>query len=441
MTRPLRPGPAGYAVYNLCLRAALLLCAPAWIPWMLASRKRRKNFLDRLGCRFPELPEPTGRGRVWVHAVSVGETLAAAPLVRRLRDSGASRDVVFSTVTVTGREVAERSLRGAVDGLVYFPFDLPGTCGRCLDRIRPDVVAIMETEIWPNFLAECARRGIPVALLNARLSEKSLRGYARFRGFTVRTLGLLAAIGAQTDEDARRFLALGADPSRVSVTGNVKFDIAPPPAFTPLRDWMAERKSRGAKWIVAGSTHDGEEGAVLSAFGRARAAHGDLSLVLAPRHPERFDAVAALCEREGSPAARWSAGRPAEDSPCSVLLLDTMGELLSAYAAADAAFVGGSLVPKGGHNVLEPALFGIPPVVGPYMQNFREIEKIFLDADALVQVRDGEQLGEAFVALFSDPERRRATGGRALSCLERFRGATERSFDIVSRLLSTRMAP
>ena len=433
-------GTRDHRLYNLLLLPAVALAAPFWVPWALLSARRRKNFPARLGAHLDRIPRPAGRERVWIHAVSVGETLSAAPLVRLLRARRPEAELFVSTVTLTGQETAGKTLGSAADGRFYFPFDLPWTCARFLDRVRPDVVAILETELWPNFVAACARREIPVVVLNARISERSFRGYGRLGFLFGKVLRSISAFSAQTGEDARRLVALGADPAKVAVAGNMKFDVAPPrQGASPLRAWLLEEKTRGAAWFVAGSTHEGEDAEVLRAYRAARQVDGSIRLLLAPRHPERFDAVAELCAREGMEAARRSRldlDRPAPAS--AVVLLDTVGELLAAYAAADIAFVGGSLVAKGGHNILEPALYGVPTIVGPHMENFREIAGIFISGRAVRQVRDGAGLAEELSRWARDRKPYAEMGRKGSELLAAFRGATERNAAIVERELSRR---
>jgi 3-deoxy-D-manno-octulosonic-acid transferase len=443
MSRPFLPGSPGHLLYNLLLGAGLVVGAPVWIPWVLLSRKRRANLPDRAGLRGVPRQTPTdGRPTVWVHAVSVGETLAAVPLLRLLRRRVPGARLLVSSVTITGRETAVKSLSGVVDEGFFFPFDLPGLCGRFLDRVRPDVVVIVETEIWPNFIAACARRGIPVVIVNGRLSKRSFAGYMRFRWFFAPILGTLRTISAQTAEDAERFAALGAARETVTVGGNLKFDVSPPEIGTsPLSGLLLREKAAGAVWIVAGSTHDGEEAQLLRAFLAARKGNPSIRLLLAPRHPERFDAVEALIRWEGvSMVRRTAIPEEAGNLPETVLLLDTVGELSGAYAAADLAFVGGSLVSKGGHNVLEPSWHGVPTIVGPHMENFREIADAFLAGDALIRVAGEEELADRLTRFAADPHLFRETGRRAKELLETFRGASEASTDAVLSALPAREA-
>jgi len=429
------PGSLAHLLYNLALKGGLVLAAPAWVPWMALSRKRRKNFPDRLGQRLARIPLPAASRRVWIHAVSVGETRSAVPLVRALRERLPEAELLFSTVTLTGQEVAGKALRGQVRATFYFPFDLPGISGKFLDHVRPDVVAILETEIWPNFLAECARRAIPVVILNGRISERSFRGYGRVRSLFARVLSCVTAIAMQTEEDARRIVFLGANPRKVTVTGNMKFDVThTPEVATPFLSWMRTEKERGSAWFVAGSTHEGEEESILSAFGDARSVNRSVRLLLAPRHPERFESVEALCRRRGWEVlrrTRISGEREGNSSP--IVLLDTVGDLLSAYAAADIAFVGGSLVPKGGHNILEPALFAVPAITGSHTENFREITDQFTRGDAVLVVGDGETLSRKLSEWAADPSPFREMGLRAERLLTKLRGAAERNADLVAR--------
>ncbi len=444
MARPFLPGSPGHLLYNFLLLAGIVLAFPVWIPWVLLSRKRRSNIPDRLGLRATPPADPVGnRPAVWMHAVSVGETNASVPLLRRLRERIPGARLLLSNVTLTGRGTAEKALSGVADGRFYFPFDFPGICGRFLDRIRPDVVVIVETEIWPNFLAACARRGIPVVIVNGRLSEKSFRGYSRFRWFFGPVLRTLRAISAQTRDDADRFVALGAESRVVTVGGNLKFDVSPPETeVTSLSGLLLGEKASGTRWIVAGSTHEGEEAIVLRAFAAARRDFPGIKLLLAPRHPERFSEVESLLCQLGVPTVRRTAipeGRTRFEE--AVLLLDTVGELPCAYAGADIAFVGGSLVPKGGHNVLEPAWHGVPTIVGPHMDNFREIADVFLGAGALLQVAGEEELSGLFARFASSPEAYLGIGRKGRELLDSFRGASDRNADAVLSSMRRAGAP
>jgi len=422
-----------HVLYNLILFVCVVLLLPLWVPWVLLSRKRRANFFDRL--KIKELP-PAAEGQapvIWMHAVSVGETNASVPLLRLLRKRLPQARLLLSNVTLTGRGTAEKALSGIIDERFYFPFDIPGVCGSFLDRIRPDIVVIVETEIWPNFLAECVQRGIPVVITNGRLSERSFRGYSKFRWFFASVLRTLSAISTQTHDDADRFVALGADPAIVTVGGNLKFDVAhPAKSALSISAILEGEKAAGTQWIVAGSTHEGEEAIILRAFMASRKAFPQIKLLIAPRHPERFDLVEAILRRENIPAARRTSipeGRNRVEEP--VLLLDTVGELACAYAAAGLAFVGGSLVPTGGHNILEPAWHGVPTVVGPHMKNFQEIADTFLAVDGLIQVAKEEELETVFMKFASSPDTFKAVGCKGKELFGRFGGASARNADTI----------
>ena len=433
MPRPFCSGRSEHIFYNIFLFACILLLSPLWVPWVLLSRKRRANFFNRLGVRgAPQVP----RGHtplIWMHAVSVGETNAAVPLLRRLKELLPEAQLFLSNVTLTGRATAKDALSGIVDERFYFPFDVPAICSLFLDRVRPDIVVIVETEIWPNFLAECKSRGIPVVIVNGRISARSFRGYSRFRWFFAPVLRTLSAISTQTRDDAGKFVALGADPSVVTVGGNLKFDVLRQAgSASSLPAIMEGEKSAGTRWIVAGSTHEGEEAIILRAFAATVKDSSRVKLLLAPRHPERFGLVEAMLRHENIPAVRKTSapeGQNRIDAP--VLLLDTMGELPDAYAAAGLAFVGGSLIPVGGHNVLEPASHGVPTVVGPYMNNFKEIADTFLAAGGLIQAKGEEELAEIFRKFASFPDAFDAVGNKGKALFGRFGGASARNADTI----------
>jgi 3-deoxy-D-manno-octulosonic-acid transferase len=399
---------------------------------MLAARKRRANFLARMGAGLSRIPAGRGTPSIWVHSVSVGETLAAAPFIRALKQSTPGVGITLSTVTLTGQETARVALGDAVDTVCFFPFDLSFVCGRFLDRIRPDAVVILETEIWPNFLGECAAREIPVVILNGRLSERSFEGYRKLGWLFRRVLGNVSSIGAQTPEDARRYAELRGEGRGVASTGNMKFDMATPVPAPGLASLMSRVREAGGRWLVAGSTHEGEEAAVLDGFARARRTLPNLHLVIAPRHPERFDRVERLCAESGLAVMRRTAC-PDDVAPAdfTVLLLDTVGELAGAYAMADVAFVGGSLVPVGGHNILEPACFGVPVVTGPHTQNFREMVSLFIRAEAVKVAESADALGTTFVGLLCDQEAAGRMGKRGRDLMLSCQGATSRNVSLV----------
>jgi len=418
-------------LYTLLLYLALpyILLRLLWRGMRAPAYRRR--WRERFG-RFPHTPPA---GAIWIHAVSVGEAIAAFPLVQRLRERHPERPLVFTTTTPTGSERVTRQFGNSVHH-AYLPYDLPGAVARFLDCARPALAVVLETELWPNMYAACAARRIPLIVANARLSVRSAAGYRRVAPLARATLHQVTLIAAQGEEDAARFLALGAPADRVRVTGNLKFDLA-------LSADLAERgaalrRSWGAlrpTWIAA-STHEGEEEQVLDAHTQARGQVPQLLLVLVPRHPERFDRVAALCAARGYRVVRRSESRPCEPGT-AVFLGDSMGELMLFYAAADVAFVGGSLVPAGGHNPLEPAALARPVLHGPHMFNFAEIERRLRAAGGSREVCDSGELARAVGNYVTQPELCRTSGEKARAFVAQNRGALERLLAIIEDLLNT----
>ena len=370
---------------------------------------------------------------IWVHAVSVGETLAALPLIRRLQAAQPQARLLVTTTTPTGSARVRAALG---DGVVhcYAPYDFPHAVRRFLDRVRPGLLIVMETELWPNVLHGCARRGIPVVLANARLSARSAAGYGRVAALTRPMLAALTRVAAQTREDGERLLALGLAPDRLHVTGNIKFDLELDAALHERAHRLRADWRGGARpiWLAA-STHEGEDEPVLAAHRRLLAVRPDALLVLVPRHPERFVRVHALCARQGLRVLRRSAGQaPVADT--QVLLGDTMGELLAFCGAADLVFVGGSLVPVGGHNLIEPAAWGKPVLSGPEVFNFVEAARLLEAAGGLRICADGAALADAVVELLGQPERRAAMGAAARAVAEANRGALARLEALIAPL-------
>lgn len=417
-------------LYSLALYALtpLMLLRLAW------RGRANRGYWARWGERFGFSAAPAfGAAPIWIHAVSVGEVLAAVPLVHALREHYPSVPLVLTTTTPTGSE----RVRAQLDDDVwhcYLPYDLPGATRRFLDRVRPRIGIVMETELWPNLFAKAQARGIPLVLANARLSSRSFRGYQRLSGLVRETVSRLSAIAAQSEADAKRFAALGAEGDQICVMGSIKFELRIPADLDTMA--AALRACWGTQrpvWIAA-STHAGEDEKVLAAFDIVRRDIPQALLILVPRHPERFDRVAVLCERAGYRVARRS--RPDSLSVGSDLLLgDTMGELMFFYAAADVAFVGGSLVPTGGHNVLEPAALGRPVVCGPHVFNFREIVADLMEAGAMVAVQDADTLAAAVVTLLRDTAKAQAMGEAGRVMVEQQRGALERLLERVAVLL------
>ncbi len=428
-----------YLAYSLLLAAAIAIALPYFAVQGLRHGKYWPNLPERLG-RLPRgLAERSARapGAIWIHAVSVGEAVAAAPLARRLKARFPARRLVISTTTIAGQQMARERI-GCADDFFYFPLDWAGVVRRYFQAVRPAVVVILEVEIWPNFLRVAGESGVPVVFASARVSERSYGRYRRVRGFFRRAIEPASLFLAQTQEDARKLVALGAREERVRVGGNLKFDV-PAPAPNALAAWLGAEAARAGRTpvIVAGSVVANEENAVLDAFARVRERHGAALLALAPRKPERFETASELAQARGWGIARRSElrlDRPLEPGT-GVLLVDTIGELAGLYGVADLAFVGGSLVPAGGHNILEPAALGKAPVFGPHMENFREMAASFLEAGAAAQVASANELSRLWLDWLAEPARREAAGEAARRLVERNRGAAERVVEEVGALL------
>lgn len=413
--------------------ALLYLLTPLILLRLLWRSRELPAYRQRIGERFGFVAAPLQPIAVWVHAVSVGETLAALPLIRALIAQHGVGRVWVSTTTPTGSERVQALLGDEVLHS-YAPYDLPHVVARFLGRVRPERIVVMETELWPNLLHAAARRGVPLTIANARLSPRSLRGYSRVVGFTRRTLGDCAAIAAQSEADAARFRMLGAPAARVSVMGNIKFDQALPDA--QLTAGRALRARIGARpvWIAA-STHEGEEALLLDAQHALLQTLPEALLILVPRHPQRFDEVWRLIGKQGFSAARRStlgafdAAAPLA-ATTQVLLGDSMGEMFAYFAAADLAFVGGSLVAVGGHNVMEPAALGLPVLFGPHMHNFVAARDLLLDAQAAIQI-EAASLAATVQALLTDPPRRQALGEAGRGVVAANRGALQRLLSLL----------
>ncbi len=410
-------------LYTVLFHLALPLIA---LRLLLRARKA-PAYGQRINERFAIGLPPLQIGGIWVHAVSVGESIAAAPMVRALRQRYPQLPITVTCMTPTGSERIHALFAG--DPLIqhcYLPYDLPWAAARFLDRAQPRLAIIMETELWPNHIHQCARRGIPVALANGRLSERSARGYGRFAKLTAPMLAEMSLLAVQTDAEAERFRSLGARPECVTVTGSIKFDLSIDPELLQrahaLRiEWQAEGRP---VWIAA-STHAGEDEIVLAAHQRLLATHRDALLILVPRHPERFNSVFELCGKAGLNTVRRSTAAPVNDTT-QVLLGDTMGELLFLYALADVALVGGSLVANGGHNLLEPAALGKPVLSGPHLFNFLDIAAQLRDAQALREVNDAQALAEAVGELWQQPQQAELMSAAGLAVMQRNKGALER---------------
>lgn len=417
-------------LYTLLFHLGLPLVA---LRLFLRSRKA-PAYAQRIGERFGLGLPALKPGGIWVHAVSVGESIAAAPMIRALMQRHPGLPITVTCMTPTGSERI-RALFGDQVQHCYLPYDLPWAAARFLDRARPVLGVIMETELWPNHIHQCAKRGIPVTLANARLSERSARGYARFAGLTRPMLEEMSWIAVQTEAEAERFRQLGARPECVSVTGSIKFDLTIDPELLARADdlrnqWQARQRPI---WIAA-STHAGEDEIVLAAHRQLLEKHPDALLLLVPRHPERFGPMFELCQREGFRTQRRSTGELVT-TDTQVLLGDTMGELLFIYALADVAFVGGSLVPNGGHNLLEPAALGKPVLSGPHLFNFLEIAAQLREVGALREVADAPSLAVAVAALWDEPASAERMAEAGLGVMKANQGALERLLEGLGRLI------
>ena len=448
-----------YFVYSFLMGLAALLTSPYWLIQGLRHGKYLSNLGERLGLSVPGLEKlPADRpGAIWIHAVSVGEALSGVTLAHRLKDAYPQRPLFISTTTQTGYALAKQRMPFA-DAVIYFPLDWSFCVRRVIETVKPAVVVILETEIWPNFLREAQRRGVHVLFVSGRISDRS---FARWQtwfgglGFFLKPL-LKSALSSpsaflmQTQQDADRILALGAPPDRVHVSGNLKYDLELP-APTPLSQWLEEECHRRGRspLIVAGSVVATEEPLALIAFGVVQGDFPRALLVLAPRKPERFTAAAEFIEESHrkfvrrtevpvpgpATASLSNGGQNSIPDDASVLLLDSIGELASLYRLADSVFVGGSLVNSGGHNILEPAAFGKVPVFGPSMENFATMATRFVESQAAIQVESPEDAGVEMIHLLKDPAKMQRMGGTARQLVETSRGARDRAHAEISRHL------
>jgi len=457
-----------YFIYSLLMSLAALLLTPYWLVKGLRHGKYLSNLRERLGLSFPALAKaPSARaGAIWIHAVSIGEVLSGITLARQLKAAYPDRPLIISTTTITGQTLARQRMSFA-DAIIYFPLDWSFCVRRALHAVRPSLALVLETEIWPNFLREAGRRKIPVLFVSGRISDRSFARYQQFLGifgFFLRpllkdALSHAATFLMQSQKDAERIHALGAPADRVTVIGNLKYD-SELPSPTPLSNWLEAEIKRSARspLIVAGSVVTTEEPLALIAFGTLQGEYPNALLVLAPRKPEQFTSAAEyiheshrrFIRRSALPipapsqvSGRSNSAATANSMPANsaiprevtVLLLDSIGELASLYRLADGAFVGGSLVPSGGHNILEPAAFGKVPIFGPSMENFAEIASRFVSAGAAIQVESPEDVGVAWIELFRNPKRMKEMSEKARNLVETSRGATDRALTEIAKHL------
>lgn len=414
------------SLYSLVWR----LATPLIRRYLKRRARKAPAYLQHWDERFGATLEPQARGAIWIHAVSVGETRAALPLVKALRQRWPDAPLLLTQMTPTGRATAASLYPDAE--IRYLPYDYPQAARDFLAAHQPRFGVLMETELWPNLIHAAHEQGLPLFLANARLSEKSLRGYRRIQGLIGPALRELAGIAAQTGEDAGRLLALGA-PDAV-VCGNTKYDFTPPQAMRPLAEQFRQWTG-GRAMLVCASTRDGEEALILAAWRQAQARVGNTLLLMVPRHPERFAEVAATAEAQGFIVQQRSEGGPVRPDT-QVWLGDSMGELFAYYGAADLAFVGGSLQALGGQNLIEPASLGLPVLFGPSMFNFADASAKALEAGAAMQVEDAGALVDAALALLADETRRQTMGAAALAFTQAHQGASRRIVELIAARLA-----
>ncbi len=421
-----------YFLYSALLALVLVLGSPYWLFEMFRHGKYRRGLRQRLG-QVPERFRKSSMPSIWIHAVSVGEVLAVSELVLALRAQFPDYGVVISTTTDTGQKLA--IVRFGAENVFYFPFDFAFSVRPWVDALRPALIVIAETEFWPNLLRVAHESGGRVAIVNARISDRSLPGYRRWRKVLTSVLRSVDLFLAQAPEDARRLVEIGADADRVLVGGNLKYDVLPPPSPPIVGQLRAALAASGSgPVLVCGSTVEGEEELLSAAFKDVLTTNPAAVMLLAPRHPERFDNVAELLQQlkiKFWRRSQWNG----ESLSGGVLLIDSIGELSSLYALADIAFVGGSLVPRGGHNIIEPAQHGVPILVGKHTENFRDIVELFHSRDALRVVSPSE-LSSVFLRLLADEHQRLELGGRASETLEAQRGATQLTLQKLQELLT-----
>ena len=421
-----------YVLYSALLVLFLLVTLPYWLLQMLRHGKYRAGLRQRLGRVPSKLAAQQVRRTIWMHAVSVGEVVASSAVVEALQQKFPEHRIVVSTTTNTGQKLAAHRFGEA--NVFYFPLDFGFAIRPYLAALHPELVVVAETEFWPNFLRLAKRSGARVAVINSRISDRSLPGYGRLRFWLPKVLDNVDLFLAQSDDDGRRLIEIGAPAQRVSVTGNLKFDVAPPtpPAIVAsVRESL--RESEAGPVLVCGSTVEDEEGSLLSAFRNLLVDHPKAVMILAPRHPERFVEVAELVEQLGFRMCRRSLWG-GESLAGGVFLVDSIGELAALYSLATVAFVGGSLVPRGGHNILEPALYGVPVVTGNHYENFRDIVNYFRERNA-VRIVGLAELPLVIMELVGNSEARDTLGRNALGALASQRGATVRTVDALVQLM------
>ena len=428
-----------YFIYSVLIVLFFVVMSPYLVYQAVRYRKYVRSLPQRLGI-LPLSFNLDGDDSIWIHAVSVGEVLTARALLQELRERYPRLRIFLSTTTITGHQVARNNLQ-YIDEVFYFPFDFAFIVRRTLRLVRPRLFVMMETELWPNLLRACHARGVKTLLVNGRISSRSYPRYKLARPFFRHVLAHVERFCMQSEESARRIIDMGADPARVTVTGSLKFDSLERPGSSAPGDRGRNRVLRYFRItadrpvVIAASTLKGEEEPVLEAFQRLRATRANALLIIAPRKPERFDDVERLARRSGLNVARRTELRVDAEPRQDIVVLDTIGELAQLFQVATVVFVGGSLVDAGGHNILEPAVFGKPIIFGPYMQNFAEIARAFLDNGAGIEVKGARELETVLLELMADPVRRASLGAAARALVEANRGARARSLQAIAQLL------
>jgi len=427
-----------YFFYNILLIFFIILFAPLIGLVLLLRKKYRCGFFQKCGLMPKEMRAVlSDKNPIWIHAVSVGEVMATAPLIREIKKTYPDIPILLSTVTETGNFTARHNTRGA-DHVIYFPFDLNFIVAKMIRTVHPVLFVTLETELWPNF-SRCLRLNhIPSMVVSGRISSESFKSYRFFRFFFKKVLTNIDCFCMQTRTDAERIISIGAAPEKVTVAGNIKFDLQIPAITDDEKKDLYKNLhiSNRQTIFIAGSTHRGEEEIIIRVFSQLRGKKANLVLLLAPRHPERFDETADLLKKSGLPFVRKTdlAASPAIADK-SVILLDTIGELAKSYSIADIVFIGGSMVPVGGHNVLEPAVFSKPVIYGPYMDNFREMSKLLQEKKAAIQVRDTGEFIRQARALLADRALRQKIGETAFAVIRENSGAVDKSMEALIKLM------
>ncbi len=425
-------------LYNMLLVIGITIGLPLIIPLVLTSDKRRKTILHRLG--ISPLPKAISQNRlqkgnnrpIWIHALSVGEVVSAVPLIKKIKSCFKHQDIVFSASTKTGFEIANNLLKGNVDSIFFFPYDLLVSVKHIAAKVEPAIVIIVESDIWPNFMFEMKRRNVPVILVNARLSKKSYFGYKRFLFFSKRLFLSFSKICVQSSEDAHRFSLLGIPPGRITITGNIKFDqqydFAGRKELNKLRQSLLVKPSQ--QILLAGSTHSGEEAILLDAFSRLKKKYLDLILIIVPRNPDRAASVCRICKSAGFFAVTMSDLEEKKPEP-DVIVVDRIGILKMLYAIADIAFVGGSLVKCGGHNPLEPAAFSRPIIFGTDMSDFADISDMLVESGGAISVNDAEGIYNIVLELLTDNQKAGEMGSMAFKVFNANKGAVKKTLNVI----------